>query len=127
VLTKEQKMQLFRRILLDFGIGAKTNVGYGQFEEGFKERLKHQQTTGSSQMRSEPQNYTGSITERAILEGKVIDENNKIVKTIVNGKELHVRMAVGVCPPKGSLVQVTIAQLNKKKEVLLVRFERELK
>ncbi|HQO51091.1 MAG TPA: type III-B CRISPR module RAMP protein Cmr6, partial [Bacteroidales bacterium] len=31
LLTKEQKEELFRRMLLDFGIGAKTNVGYGQF------------------------------------------------------------------------------------------------
>ncbi|HPF52165.1 MAG TPA: type III-B CRISPR module RAMP protein Cmr6 [Draconibacterium sp.] len=33
LLTKEQKQELFNRLLLDFGIGAKTNVGYGQFEE----------------------------------------------------------------------------------------------
>lgn len=30
LLSKEQKIQLFTRILLDSGIGAKTNVGYGQ-------------------------------------------------------------------------------------------------
>ncbi|GHT62507.1 type III-B CRISPR module RAMP protein Cmr6 [Bacteroidia bacterium] len=32
-LTAEGKKELFKRILLDFGIGAKTNVGYGQFSE----------------------------------------------------------------------------------------------
>ena len=31
VVSAEKKKQLFRRILKDFGIGAKTNVGYGQF------------------------------------------------------------------------------------------------
>ncbi len=30
-LPAEDKLQLFKQILLDFGIGAKTNVGYGQF------------------------------------------------------------------------------------------------
>lgn len=30
ILNKEQKVALFRKILLDLGIGAKTNVGYGQ-------------------------------------------------------------------------------------------------
>lgn len=30
--AKEIKLELFRKILLDQGIGAKTNVGYGQFE-----------------------------------------------------------------------------------------------
>ncbi|MCG8573648.1 MAG: type III-B CRISPR module RAMP protein Cmr6 [Flavobacteriales bacterium] len=32
-LSVAQKEKLFQKILLDFGIGAKTNVGYGQFEE----------------------------------------------------------------------------------------------
>lgn len=31
LISKSAKEELFRRILLDFGIGAKTNVGYGQF------------------------------------------------------------------------------------------------
>ena len=31
-LSVAQKEKLFQKILLDFGIGAKTNVGYGQFE-----------------------------------------------------------------------------------------------
>lgn len=30
-LTAEQKKDLFKQILLDLGVGAKTNVGYGQF------------------------------------------------------------------------------------------------
>ncbi len=33
IVSVEQKRNLFRQILLDFGIGAKTNVGYGQFSE----------------------------------------------------------------------------------------------
>jgi len=32
-LTANQKLKLFRQILLTIGIGAKTNVGYGQFKE----------------------------------------------------------------------------------------------
>ncbi|MDR2473050.1 MAG: type III-B CRISPR module RAMP protein Cmr6 [Tannerella sp.] len=31
LITAAKKESLFRQILLDFGIGAKTNVGYGQF------------------------------------------------------------------------------------------------
>jgi CRISPR-associated protein Cmr6 len=30
-VSEKQKVKLFRQILLDFGVGAKTNVGYGQF------------------------------------------------------------------------------------------------
>lgn len=33
IITKEQKLELFKRIILDLGIGAKTNVGYGRLEE----------------------------------------------------------------------------------------------
>jgi len=33
LLTKSQKLNLFKQILLDLGIGAKTNVGYGKFED----------------------------------------------------------------------------------------------
>lgn len=32
-LKKEIKLELFRQILLDLGVGAKTNVGYGHFTE----------------------------------------------------------------------------------------------
>ncbi len=32
ILTFDQKVKLFRKILLSIGIGAKTNVGYGQFD-----------------------------------------------------------------------------------------------
>ena len=35
----QDKKELFRKILLDFGIGAKTNVGYGQFEPD-KKKIK---------------------------------------------------------------------------------------
>ncbi len=33
IISAKQKENLFKRILLDFGIGAKRNVGYGQFAE----------------------------------------------------------------------------------------------
>jgi len=33
VLSKEKKLSLFNNILMFFGIGAKTNVGYGQFSD----------------------------------------------------------------------------------------------
>jgi CRISPR-associated protein Cmr6 len=33
LISAKEKESLFKKILLDFGIGAKTNVGYGQFRE----------------------------------------------------------------------------------------------
>lgn len=32
-ITSKVRSELFKQIILDFGLGAKTNVGYGQFEE----------------------------------------------------------------------------------------------
>lgn len=39
LLTVEQKIKLFNRIILDLGIGAKTNVGYGSFDHSFKSEV----------------------------------------------------------------------------------------
>ncbi len=39
-LSADSKLELFKHILLDLGIGAKTNVGYGQFMISEKEKLK---------------------------------------------------------------------------------------
>lgn len=36
LLNNQQKLELFRKILLDIGIGAKTNVGYGQFSANLR-------------------------------------------------------------------------------------------
>lgn len=33
IVSKEEKKDLFKQILLDLGLGAKTSVGYGRFEE----------------------------------------------------------------------------------------------
>jgi CRISPR-associated protein Cmr6 len=45
LISKEQKEELFRRLLIDFGIGAKTNVGYGQFDEGEKQAILSSNTS----------------------------------------------------------------------------------
>lgn len=41
-LTSDKKYKLFKQILLHFGLGAKTNVGYGQFVEA-KIKVKNQE------------------------------------------------------------------------------------
>jgi len=42
LLTKEQKRKLFQNILEDLGLGAKTNVGYGKFENFDKWQTKEE-------------------------------------------------------------------------------------
>ncbi len=40
ILSKEVKLKLFLNILLDMGVGAKTNVGYGQFDGSNIKKLR---------------------------------------------------------------------------------------
>lgn len=45
-LSAEQKCSLFKQIILDFGVGAKTNVGFGKFSPCYiKENIKQKQMT----------------------------------------------------------------------------------
>ncbi len=44
-LSAGKKLELFKRILLDLGIGAKTNVGYGQFVENDEIECNHEENT----------------------------------------------------------------------------------
>ncbi len=39
IITKEEKLKLLLNIVLDMGVGAKTNVGYGQFDASAKDKL----------------------------------------------------------------------------------------
>jgi CRISPR-associated protein Cmr6 len=124
LLTKGQKRDLFRRMLLDFGIGAKTNVGYGQFEEGFEGWPLGDETNTETMQRNEPAPYKGRIKQNERLEAVVVDQSKKLVKAIVHGNELKLEMAVKNCPENGTLVQVKINTINKKNEILQVGFER---
>lgn len=40
LITSAEKLKLFLNILLDFGIGAKTNVGYGKFEDLDRDKIE---------------------------------------------------------------------------------------
>ena len=51
IVSKEEKLNLFKQIILDMGVGAKTNVGFGKFieealkEEALKEEAQKQSDT----------------------------------------------------------------------------------
>jgi len=70
LLTKEQKEELFRRLLLDFGIGAKTNVGYGQFDperiakEGGKPLPKDVVPIGAISMLKKNSSFKGIVEKQ---------------------------------------------------------------
>lgn len=84
-LSVENKLELFKQILLDLGIGAKTNVGYGQFELREEERLKEKH-------------------ERALIESKALlkelerkaaekeESKSEAEKTIIKGAKLNCKV-----------------------------------
>lgn len=126
LLTKEQKEELFRRLLLDFGIGAKTNVGYGQFEEGFVDNIQNTAQRNKPDKKTEALPYTGRFRQNDELEAIVVDPIKKQVKATIHGTEKILNMAVGNCPGKGSVVLVKINSVNRKNEILQVGFLKSL-
>jgi CRISPR type III-B/RAMP module RAMP protein Cmr6 len=76
LLTKEQKQELFRRLLLDFGIGAKTNVGYGQFNEDTVSSLNNKRAPMSLNLPDDqiPDNTIPLLKQNASFSGEMIDQ-----------------------------------------------------
>jgi CRISPR-associated protein Cmr6 len=110
-LKEKQKEHLFKEILCFMGAGAKTNVGYGQFEEGYND---HYTEENKPIARDEPQNYTGKVKCReSIVEAKVLDQKSRKVSMKINGQDIEQIMS-GICPTNGTIVRVLISDIDKK-------------
>lgn len=70
-IPKTVKLELFRQILLDLGVGAKTNVGYGQFSDDFN--LDHSVRDAKNAQK----NKTRAI--HTIPEGMKFNKNEEII------------------------------------------------
>ena len=79
-MDKDLKLELFKQILLDLGIGAKTNVGYGQFTNALKTDMnnsekdiksQHQKGNSSTKMQNIP--FGVKLNKNEILDAKIID------------------------------------------------------
>ena len=90
-LSANIKKALFKQILLDLGIGAKTNVGYGQFELSEEERLAKQEEKTELELKAklaeierkiEEKEAGKSEADKRILKGAKL--KCKVVKIINN-------------------------------------------
>ncbi len=63
LITKEQKALLFAAILADRGIGAKTNVGYGQFESNLAQKAKLQIEDYQEELKKQEQVHQEQLQE----------------------------------------------------------------
>lgn len=111
LITKEVKEILFKKILLDFGVGAKTNVGYGQFKEDFQH---HPTEEGKAVVRTEPKDYIGKVKNgEGPVEAKVIDQKTRKVVMKINGQDIEATMS-GNCPTEDTFVKVLLTDVDKK-------------
>lgn len=128
-LNSIQKEHLFNEILCFTGIGAKTNVGYGQFEEGFTDSpINNENITPIISRKTAPSDYKGTIkVGNTGLEAVVIDSENKTVRAIIHGREYDLKMAVVNCPANGIVVRTKINNVNKNNEIIQVGFLGEIR
>ena len=72
LITKEQKSQLFQKILEDLGLGAKTNVGYGKFENfsPFKTKAEKEQEEKEAELKKEQEVKEREQKEKELKEQK---------------------------------------------------------
>ncbi len=64
-ISSKLKCDLFKQILIDFGIGAKTNVGYGQFE------ISHRKKVSNLPENEVPLNIQSILKKGATFSGKI--------------------------------------------------------
>ncbi len=83
-LAARDKMKLFKAILEDLGIGAKTNVGYGQFE---RTQVESEHSESSGQSSSQPQQskpvYTPPPPPPPSEEDKIIKMGAKLQAEVI--------------------------------------------
>ena len=72
VLSAAQKCELFKKILFDFGVGAKTNVGYGQFVSDDNKNKQNSSNTKKEETRLNNISSFNEITDGMVLNARII-------------------------------------------------------
>jgi len=72
LITKNQKSELFQKILEDLGLGAKTNVGYGKFDNfsSFQTKEEKEQEEKEAKLKKEQEEQERQEKERGLREQK---------------------------------------------------------
>jgi len=100
-MAAEDKLKLFKQILLDLGIGAKTNVGYGQFIDKAPvdntSSAKNTKKKGENGIRSHqtPSNTPDPVIEKFSKIDGEYTKNKEYKAKIIEEKNAHFIIAVG--------------------------------
>ena len=85
-ISKESKLKLFNNILINFGIGAKTNVGYGILEEVKEDELKdYSYPDRAATVVSRPSPSFARRDTFAAPSGQIDFEAGKVYEAVVRG------------------------------------------
>ena len=111
------KQVLFETILRIQGIGAKTNVGYGQFAP--PAHVLQPGTSPASHLPPPPSEaavFTGTIANGASLQAKIVNKEKKIARIFFPGNPDPIPLEVpisGNLPAAGTVVKAAIAEVHK--------------
>lgn len=114
-VKSENVKNAFQEIINTIGIGAKTNVGYGQFKNQDFEPPKSNLTAQKNQAQIKEkieivdlQNYTGKIKKGEVLIAQVTDSQKKIAKVIIHGVEQFCKLNIANCPEIDKFIKVSM-------------------
>ncbi len=120
IMPAALKLELFRQILLDLGIGAKTNVGYGQFTD----EIGHgNSNTGSSKSEQSaklnPQKSIDDIKDGDKLKAKITDLSAGVKFDLGISDIRFPTRITGVSPKIFEIGQIIEVQITKSKNMLV--------
>lgn len=115
--SKAEKKQLFQTILLDFGIGAKTNVGYGQFELDERAANLIEEAERKLEIEIEVANDLDK-SKKIIKEGKRIEKERREANEKRFKEEEKEMKANGL-----KNILATLSDFNRGKE-FIIRYEK---
>lgn len=113
ILSVDQKEKLFQNILETIGIGAKTNVGYGQFSNNIvPNHIEPDNIT-------EPENITGRISKNTTYQAKVVSDSKAYI--ILNNEKMTISTNKHNFET-GILVKVNVTDFNNNtKKIQMLR------
>ena len=112
-VKSENVKNAFLEIINTIGIGAKTNVGYGQFA---RESKNANQNAGARPVIEivELQNYVDKIKQGVSIIARIEDSTKKLAQVLINGEEQVYPLNVTNCPEKDKYVRVSMNVIGAK-------------
>ena len=114
LLTAEEKKELFRLILLDLGIGAKTNVGYGQFVSAGNGNEKNGEIVEDVIEKKSLNPNIEKLEDGQTLKGKIINLKGGVQFDLEINSVTFPTKLIGVSPKNFEVGQIINVKVIKK-------------